>query len=179
LPAALMPVVPARPAAPPRVAAGGGVAGVLAGGVPAIGRRCHAAATSVHRCCKIRSCHGVWVWPIHRARRRRGALDGCGGARRQTAAGRPEGKSIDRLRSRGCQGGSASLDCWVPAGRRAASRRRWRPGFQDKPRGFSRSPLGFRGRAFRPLCRGVGALFDIVRRGRDARAAPAGSDQAS
>ena len=39
--------------------------------------RCHGGAISMHRSCKIRSCHGVRVWPIHRARRRRGALRGA------------------------------------------------------------------------------------------------------
>jgi hypothetical protein len=56
---------------------------------PRVSPRCHAAATLLNRSCKIGSCHGVRVWPIHRARRRRGAHGERGGARRDTTAWRP------------------------------------------------------------------------------------------
>jgi hypothetical protein len=102
------------------------------------------------------------------------------GARRRSVCGGSRwvalDNSVDRERSRGCQGAAASLDCWVPAGWRAALRAALAAGFSGQAARLQPEPLGVSGPRFSAF-RGrfsVGVLFDIVRRGRDARAAPRG-----
>jgi len=56
---------------------------------------------------------------------------------------RPSGCCGDRVRSersRGLSGRIGVVRLLGPGGLAGRDERRWRPGFQDKPRGFSRSP---------------------------------------